>query len=76
MPIYEYICQDCGTRVEALRPMKDADAPIQCTTCRGDHTTRQLSRIFATGASNEAATASVSGGCGGCSGGSCANCHH
>ena len=33
MPIYEYVCLDCGERFETLRSMKDADAPITCRQC-------------------------------------------
>ncbi len=42
MPIYEYLCQDCRTRFEVLRPMKDADTPIECQQCGGAHTVRCL----------------------------------
>lgn len=73
MPFYEYVCKDCGQRFDAMRAMKDADAPILCKHCKGDHTQRALSVFFA--ASNgKAVTGSSSGGCGGCSGGSCASC--
>lgn len=28
MPIYEYLCEQDGTVLELLRPMRDADAPV------------------------------------------------
>ncbi len=28
MPIYEYECPEDGTVIELLRPMRDADAPV------------------------------------------------
>jgi putative FmdB family regulatory protein len=75
MPLYEYICQDCGTRFDTLRSMKDADKPIECTHCLGEHTTRQLSVFFAQ-SSGKAVAGTQGGGCNGCSGGSCASCSH
>ncbi len=46
MPIYEYICLDCGTKFDALRSMRDADAPILCGNCESEHTSRTIS-LFA-----------------------------
>ena len=79
MPIYEYICQDCGERFDALRSMREADAPIACGHCQSVHTTRQLSVFFAQSGGRNASASAVSTsssgcGCGGCSGGSCASC--
>jgi putative FmdB family regulatory protein len=76
MPIYEYLCQDCGAQFDMLRSMKDADEPARCKSCLGDHTKRQLSVFFSKSADRVASTASSSSGCGGCSGGSCGSCHH
>ena len=30
MPVYEYVCKNCGHKFDALRSMKEADAPIHC----------------------------------------------
>lgn len=75
MPIYEYACLDCGERFERLRPMKDADAPITCTVCESQHTSRLLS-LFNAHSGGRAVAGASSGGCGSCSGGSCATCRH
>jgi putative FmdB family regulatory protein len=75
MPIYEYVCLDCGTRFDALRPMRDADAPIACKECKSECTTRQLSVFFAQ-SGGRAVAGSNGGGCAGCSGGSCSHCGH
>jgi len=75
MPLYEYICLDCGNRFDALRPMKEADKPILCTACTSDHTARQLSLFFAQSDGRSVAGTS-GGGCAGCAGGSCATCGH
>jgi putative FmdB family regulatory protein len=78
MPIYEYVCQDCGARFDILRSMKESDTPAPCNHCSGGHTTRQLSVFFAKSADRGAITTSSSGcsGCSSCSGGSCGSCHH
>jgi putative FmdB family regulatory protein len=74
MPIYEYVCKDCGARFDALRSMKDADASIACKTCQSQQTTRQLSVFFAQ--SGGRVVAGASSGCATCSGGTCAGCGH
>jgi putative FmdB family regulatory protein len=74
MPLYEYVCKDCGNHFDVLRSMKDADTPIQCRNCHGDQTKRALSVFFAS--SEGRSVASSSSGCGGCSGGSCSSCNH
>lgn len=78
MPIYEYLCNDCGHRFEIMRSMKDADAPVSCKICESQRTKRALSVFFAS-SEGRAVTAksggSCSGGCSGC-GGSCGSCGH
>ena len=40
MPIYEYVCEKCGSRTEAIQKM--SDAPLKkCKKCRG-----KLEKIF------------------------------
>jgi len=72
MPIYEYICADCGTKFEVVRLIKEADTPISCKQCKSDHTTRTISLFFAQ--SGGKVVAGSSSGCAGCAGGSCASC--
>ena len=52
MPIYEYVCQDCGTRTEALRKMDEADAPLACGKCGSEKTRRAHSVFAACGSDN------------------------
>lgn len=73
MPLYEYKCADCGAVFDTFRSFKEADDPIPCKTCRGVHTRRLLSRVYAS-VDGRAVSGSSSGGCSGCSGGSCAGC--
>ena len=74
MPLYEYVCKDCGHHFDALRSMKDADKVIPCRSCHSEQTQRALSVFYA---SSEGRSVTQSGsGCGGCSGGSCSSCSH
>ncbi len=75
MPIYEYQCKACGKSFDAIRSMKDADAPILCKHCQSPHTKRRMSVFYASSDGRSVATSS-GGGCSGCSGGSCASCGH
>ena len=76
MPIYEYVCKDCGYEFDSLRSMKDADAPIVCQKCESKQTRRMLSVFFAQ--SNGHVVTTTSNQCGGCNSGSCGSCgsHH
>jgi putative FmdB family regulatory protein len=72
MPIYEYVCLDCGERFEAIRLMKDADRVIACQNCESERTSRQLSLFYAQ--SGGRVLAGSDGGCASCSSGTCASC--
>ena len=74
MPIYEYICEDCGKQFELVRAIKDADTPIPCKKCESMHTSRKISVFFAQSGGKVVAGGST--GCAGCAGGSCASCHN
>lgn len=77
MPVYEYVCEKCGSRTEALRRMADADAPQACEAC-GSTQTRRDHSVFAAGRASERSLplgpATGGGMCGRCGGppGSCA----
>ncbi|HEY70063.1 MAG TPA: zinc ribbon domain-containing protein [Anaerolineae bacterium] len=72
MPIYEYECQDCQQRFEALRRMTDADAAIACEHCGSGNTKRALSVFFAQ--SGGKVIAGSNGNCSSCTGGTCSTC--
>jgi putative FmdB family regulatory protein len=78
MPIYEYVCPECGTRFDVLRPMSQADQPTRCPHCQAEGARRAPSRVASFSKSADGSTAPVSGGggCASCSGGSCATCGH
>jgi putative FmdB family regulatory protein len=73
MPIYEYICKDCGKRFEILRSIKEADSPVLCKICQSGKTARAVSVFFAQSNSRIIAGGN-NGGCSGCSSGSCSTC--
>jgi len=74
MPIYEYICEQDGTVLELVRPMNQADAPVDDPEGR-DRAFRRRHSTFATAAPRSApvapaaaglaaGAASAGGGCG------------
>ncbi|NOZ06287.1 MAG: zinc ribbon domain-containing protein [Chloroflexi bacterium] len=78
MPLYEYTCHDCHVTFDILRPMSQADAPIECTHCHGSNTIRAISLFAAHSLDELGGTQSLSGGNGGCatcgSPSSCSTC--
>lgn len=36
MPVYEYLCQDCGADFSVLRPMAQSSQPHACPGCGGE----------------------------------------
>jgi putative FmdB family regulatory protein len=74
MPIYEYVCLDCKTKFDALRSIKEADAPIACKECNSEHTSRMLSLFFAHSDGRVVAQQSSAAACSSCAGGHCATC--
>ena len=72
MPIYEYVCIDCKNQFEVLRTMKDADEPIACSLCSGNHTSRMLSLFNAQ--SGGRVVAGGNSGCATCSSSACSTC--
>jgi putative FmdB family regulatory protein len=73
MPIYEYVCQDCGIRFEALRSMSAADDSLACEGCHSDRTVRAISTVYAH--SGGRVIAGGNSGCASCSAASCATCN-
>ena len=83
MPLYEYLCADCATPFEALRPMSESDKPMACPYCANSHARRLISTFAAIskdgGGSRLVASSQgggAGGGCGACGGGHCASCGH
>ncbi len=73
MPLYEYLCEADGERITLLRPMREADLPVDDPSGAGRTFTRVLS-TFGVGGSDPANSTSLPmarcgcgkvGGCGG-----------
>jgi putative FmdB family regulatory protein len=47
MPIYEYLCDDCGSKFEKLVRSSQAAEEIECSSCGEAHVTQQLSTFAA-----------------------------
>lgn len=58
MPIYEYVCEKDGDRIELLRPMSQADAPVDDPKGKG----REFKRVASTFAAQGAAAGVGKGG--------------
>jgi putative FmdB family regulatory protein len=43
MPIYEFVCQDCGYEFELIQSFSDSSIP-QCPVCQSDHVMRRVGR--------------------------------
>ena len=47
MPIYEYKCQDCGTKFEKLLRRSSDGAEVDCPSCGQKHLTQEFSTFAA-----------------------------
>ena len=62
MPIFEYICNECGHHFEALVM---GSKKAECPSCQGAKLEQQLS-VFSAGPSKSAQSRPVAGPCGSC----------
>ncbi len=74
MPIYEYVCKSCKKEFEAIRPMSQKDAQIECEKCGSKKVKRKLAVLYAHSEGKAIAGTSSGCNCGSCSGGSCGSC--
>ena len=72
MPIYEYVCDDCGERYERIVMSKNM--AIACPECASARHTIQLSVFAAPANGSKSSSSSTSNSGGGCCGGGC-GCH-
>jgi putative FmdB family regulatory protein len=71
VPIYEYVCEDCGGRSQAMRSMSDRLAPVACEGCGSSKTALAFSVPGRVGASAQEPSSGCARGIPGCAGGSC-----
>lgn len=75
MPIFEYLCSDCGKHFDILFKTREVAEDVQCPTCASRTVKKKLS-TFAASVSHSSDSSCTSGSCGlpsygGCSGGMC-----
>lgn len=46
MPIYEYDCENCGSRFETYQSSMNTEKEVKCPECESDKTRRVLSTFF------------------------------
>jgi putative FmdB family regulatory protein len=51
MPLYEYVCQDCGRRFEVLQRMGAGPGGVACPGCGGEKVSREASAFASRGGS-------------------------
>jgi putative FmdB family regulatory protein len=71
VPLYEYLCEDCGGRFEKY--VRSWREPVACPVCEGARVEKQLSS-FAFSGTDGGLRASAGGGCA-CGRGGC-GCQH
>ena len=64
MPIYEYLCEDCGSKFEKL--VRNGDE-VACPSCGQDHLSQQLSTFSAHASSGRSKSSEMPS----CPGGMC-----
>ena len=77
MPIYEYLCAECATKFEQMRPLSQSDKTAECPRCHKP--ARRKMSLFNGFISSEsgvpkAMPGSSGNSCSGCSSGSCSTC--
>jgi putative FmdB family regulatory protein len=69
MPIFEYRCQDCGTKFERI--VTSGEDKQSCKQCGSEHVARLLSVFAVVGASDSAREPGPCGACGAARRGMC-----
>ena len=57
MPLYEYICEECGHAFEKLLSFSKADLPQACPTCGAAKGQRKLSSFAVSGGASSSPSA-------------------
>ncbi len=65
MPIFEYLCNDCGNKFEKLVRSSARETAAECPSCGRDHVTTQVSSFAArtSGIAKDSAPSCASGMC-------------
>jgi putative FmdB family regulatory protein len=68
MPLYEYVCKDCGESFEMMVRFTEGELKQSCPNCAGSNTHKKISRVGAFGPSSSDTSSSTGTGCGSSSG--------
>ncbi|MEW6074977.1 MAG: zinc ribbon domain-containing protein [Candidatus Omnitrophota bacterium] len=71
MPIFEFICQECGVQFEYL--VRQRDERVVCPRCQAK-TVKKVLSTFAFASKGQSGSSSASSGCGSCTSHNCAQC--
>jgi putative FmdB family regulatory protein len=63
MPMYEFVCRECGTRFEELRPPRLETLGVTCPACSSKKVER-LPSSFAAGSGRSGKTEGTGSSCG------------
>lgn len=73
MPLFDFICRQCGNKFEDL---VKRDESSTCPQCHSGNVEKLVSRCarYKGSSPDDSASTPVSSGCGGCMGGNCSSC--
>ena len=75
MPLYEYVCSECGCKFELLRPISQSNELAPCPSCHHE-AERVLSHFTSLSKDSSGLTTPVGGSsCSSCSAASCNSCN-
>ncbi len=58
MPLYEYVCNDCGQPFEKMMRFSELNQTPSCPTCAGINTSKQISLFASSGSSSSSGASS------------------
>jgi putative FmdB family regulatory protein len=75
MPIYDFICQNCGEKFDLLTQHNWRAAGAACPTCGSADLEKEVSRVGAFASGGKIQMMDQGHQCGSCHTGSCSTCH-
>ncbi|OJX38428.1 MAG: hypothetical protein BGO78_10565 [Chloroflexi bacterium 44-23] len=64
MPLYEYVCADCGQPFEKMMRFSELNQQPNCPTCSSTNTKKQISLFASSGSSSASMLTGGSASCG------------
>ncbi len=64
MPLYEFICEECGEEFEKMLRFSEADRRPACPNCQSEETHKKISKIASLGISGGGSLGVSSSSCG------------